>query len=95
MNTQCLLKLKSQNQPQSYIFNTANITGRLTFLLVFARLEIHKKSTKNKGFQFDVTEVDIYWSKIHETESKCKFNLYFHRYSEGVVNPLNASVALI
>ena len=62
---------------------------------VFARLKIHKKSTKNKGFQYDVTEVDIYWSKIHETESKCKFNLYFHRYSEGVVNPLNASVALI
>ena len=40
----------------SHIFRTANI-WRLMFLLPFSRLEIHKRSTENKGFQCAVTQV--------------------------------------
>ena len=46
------------------IFKSANI-GRLTFLIQFSRLDIHKKSTKNKGFQCAVT-----WSKTLDIKSK-------------------------
>ena len=56
------------------IFKMANI-GRLTFLLLFSRQEIHEKYTKNEGFQCAVTHV--YCLKTHETKNKYKFNLYF------------------
>ena len=47
------------------IFKTANI-GRLTFLLLFRRQEIHEKSAKNEGFQCAVTQVALVknsWNK--------------------------------
>ena len=51
----------------------ANI-GRLTFLLTFSRLEIQEKSTKNKGFQYAVTQVVLVIT--HEIKSKYN-NFYF------------------
>ena len=40
----------------SRIFKMANI-GRLTLLLPFSRQKIYKKSVKNEGFQFGLTQV--------------------------------------
>ena len=47
------------------VFKIANI-GMLTFLLPFSRQEIHKKSTKNEGFQCALTQVVLIknsWNK--------------------------------
>ena len=52
-------------QISSRIFKTAYI-GRLTLLLPFSRLEIHKKSTKNERFQCAITQVVLLknsWTK--------------------------------
>ena len=57
--------LFSLSRAGSHIFKTANI-GMLTFLLLFSRQEIHKKSTKNEGFQCALTQVVLVknsWNK--------------------------------
>ena len=46
------------------ILKTAKI-GMLTFLLRFCRLKIHKKSTKNEGFQCAVTQVKNSYNKVN------------------------------
>ena len=75
----------SSSRVGSHIFKSANI-GMLTFLLLFSRQEIHKKSTKSEGFQCALTEVALV--KNSEIKSNYKFNLCF---TFEIINPHNRS----
>ena len=75
----------SSSRVGSHIFKSANI-GMLTFLLLFSRQEIHKKSTKSEGFQCALTEVALV--KNSEIKSNYKFNLCF---TFEIINPQNRS----